>query len=53
LTCSTDIPFDPEEGPGYVRETLAAIHTMDLTVEERRRILNGNAERLFVLTDDG
>jgi aminocarboxymuconate-semialdehyde decarboxylase len=53
LLFGTDMPFDPEEGPGYVRETLAALKAMDLTEEERRQILSGNAERLFGLETVG
>ena len=47
---ASDMPFDPEEGPGYIRETLRAIREMDLSDEESRKILSGNAERIFGLT---
>lgn len=46
---ATDSPFDPEQGPGYIRETLRAISELELTSEERTAILSGNAERLFGL----
>ena len=46
---ATDSPFDPEQGPGYIRETLRAIGEMDLTDAQRTAILSGNAERLFNL----
>ena len=52
LLFGSDMPFDPEEGPGYIRATLAAIHSMDLTPQERRQILSGNAERLFDLVEE-
>ena len=44
---ATDSPFDPEQGPGYIRETLRAIGEMNLTEEESTAILSGNAERLL------
>lgn len=44
---ATDSPFDPEQGPGYIRETLRAVREMDLTAEQRTAILSGNAERLL------
>ena len=46
---ATDSPFDPEQGPGYIRETLRAIGEMDLTDADRTAILSGNAERLLGL----
>ena len=49
LLFATDSPFDPEQGPGYIRATLAAIERMDLTPSERTAILSGNAERLLNL----
>ena len=48
---ASDMPFDPEEGPGYIRETLRAIGEMDLSETDRVKILSGNAERLFHLTE--
>ena len=48
---ATDSPFDPEQGPGYIRSTLAAIDQMDLTAEQRTAILSGNAKRLLKLKD--
>lgn len=49
---ATDSPFDPEQGPGYIRETLRAIGEMDLTDSQRTAILSGNAERLLRLERD-
>ena len=48
---ATDSPFDPEQGPGYIRSTLQAIDQMKLSAGERRAILSGNAERLLKLED--
>lgn len=53
LLFGTDMPFDPEEGPAYVRDTLAAIRNMDLTEEQRHQVLCGNAERLLGLSRTG
>ena len=47
---ATDSLFDPEQGPGYIRETLRVIGEMDLTEEQRTTILSGNAKRLILLT---
>jgi hypothetical protein len=33
----TDCPFDPEGGPMFIRETIAAIDGLTLTLESRRR----------------
>jgi aminocarboxymuconate-semialdehyde decarboxylase len=46
---ATDSPFDPEEGPGYIRETLRSIDEMDLTDEQRTAVLSANATRLLKL----
>lgn len=48
---ATDSPFDPQQGPGYIRSTLVAIDQMDLTAEQRMAILSGNAKRLLKLKD--
>lgn len=48
---ATDMPFDPEQGPGYIRSTLAALAEMQLTDAQREAILAGNARRLFRLTE--
>jgi uncharacterized protein len=49
LLFGTDMPFDPDHGPGYIRATLAAIQQMQLSATEREQILEGNAIRLFGL----
>ena len=46
---ATDSPFDPEQGPGYIRETLRAIGEVELDHEERTAVLSGNAKRLLKL----
>lgn len=44
---ASDMPFDPEKGPGYIDRTLKAIDSLELSNEEKKAILYGNAERLF------
>ena len=44
---ASDAPFDPEGGPMYIRETIRVIDSLDISADERRRIYQGNAERLF------
>ena len=43
---ATDMPFDPEQGPGYIRSTLQAIAELDLDESQRQLILSGNARAL-------
>ncbi len=45
----TDMPFDPERGPGFIRETIAAMEQMPATAEEKAKIYEGNARRLLRL----
>jgi aminocarboxymuconate-semialdehyde decarboxylase len=45
----TDMPFDPEKGPGLIRETIAAMERMRATPEEKAKIYEGNARRLLRL----
>ena len=45
----TDMPFDPEQGPGFIRDTIAAMERMRATDEERAKIYEGNARRLLRL----
>jgi uncharacterized protein len=46
----SDCPFDPEKGPGYIRETIKNLdEDLDLTAEVRARIYEGNAKELLRL----
>ncbi len=45
----TDMPFDPEQGPGFIRETIRAMERMRATPEEKAKIYEGNARRLLRL----
>lgn len=44
---ATDMPFDPERGPGYIRETIRAISEMKLDDSSRSEIFEGNIKRLL------
>ncbi|QDU96548.1 amidohydrolase family protein [Lignipirellula cremea] len=46
---ASDMPFDPEEGPGFIRAGIRLLEEMSLTATERRAILADNARRLFGL----
>ncbi|MGH7304675.1 MAG: amidohydrolase family protein [Candidatus Rokuibacteriota bacterium] len=45
----TDMPFDPEKGPGFIRDTIAAMDRMGATDAERAAIYEGNARRMLRL----
>ena len=45
----TDMPFDPEQGPGFIRDTIAAMEKMRASDAERAAIYEGNARRLLRL----
>ncbi|HUG35806.1 MAG TPA: amidohydrolase family protein [Candidatus Limnocylindrales bacterium] len=45
----TDFPFDPEKGPGFIRDTIAAMERMRATAEDKAKIYEGNARRLLRL----
>jgi aminocarboxymuconate-semialdehyde decarboxylase len=46
---ASDAPFDPEQGPMYIRETIAIVDRLPITDDERERIYSGNAIRLLKL----
>jgi aminocarboxymuconate-semialdehyde decarboxylase len=43
---ASDCPFDPEQGPGYIRETIKIIDSLDLSREDRDKIYFRNLEKL-------
>jgi len=45
----TDMPFDPEKGSGFIRDTIAAMQKMRASDAERAAIYEGNARRLLRL----
>ena len=46
---ASDCPFDPEKGPGYIRETIRVIDALPISEPERKQIYEGNARRLLRL----
>jgi uncharacterized protein len=46
---SSDSPYDPEKGPGYIRATIANLHEIGLSEEEKTAIFSGNVSRLLGL----
>jgi len=46
---ASDMPFDPEKGPGFIRETIRAIEAMSIAPSDREKIYAGNAKRLLKL----
>jgi len=49
LLFASDSPFDPEKGPGYIRETIKVIDALPISKEERQKIYEGNVRRLLKL----
>ncbi len=45
----SDMPFDPEKGPGFIRETIRAIEAATIAPPDRAKIYEGNARRLLKL----
>jgi aminocarboxymuconate-semialdehyde decarboxylase len=46
---ASDCPFDPEKGPGYIRETIRIIDALPISNEDRHKIYEGNAKRILSL----
>jgi predicted TIM-barrel fold metal-dependent hydrolase len=46
---ASDSPFDPEKGPGFIRETIRCLEEMRISGEDRRKIYEGNARQLLRL----
>ena len=44
---ATDCPFDPEGGPMFIRETIAAVDGLTLAEDERSAIYSRNALRML------
>jgi len=43
---ASDCPFDPERGPGYIRETIRILDSLDLNQSDREKIYYKNLEAL-------
>jgi uncharacterized protein len=46
---ASDSPFDPEKGPGFIRETIRCLEEMEISSEDRKKIYEGNARRMLRL----
>ena len=46
---ASDCPFDPEKGPGYIRDTIKVLESIDMPLEKREKISFRNAQKLFGL----
>ena len=46
---ASDSPFDPEKGPGYIRETIKVITELPIPDTDKQKIFEGNAKRLLKL----
>ena len=46
---ASDSPFDPEKGPGYIRETIGILDHLDVSDDVRVRLYEGNARRMLRL----
>ena len=46
---ASDAPFDPEQGPMYIRETIAIVDRLPMTTDEREKIYWRNAVQLLRL----
>ena len=44
---ASDWPFDPEKGPGYIRDTITVLKSLALDFEARAKTTYRNAERPF------
>jgi uncharacterized protein len=46
---ASDCPFDPEKGPGYIRETIKVLESIEMPQDVREKISFRNAKKLFGL----
>ncbi len=46
IVFASDCPFDPEKGPGYIRETIKLVDKMDWTKEQREQVYYKNLEKM-------
>ena len=44
---ASDCPFDPEKGPGYIRETIQILEDLKLSQEDMEKICYKNAQGLL------
>jgi uncharacterized protein len=46
IVFASDCPFDPEKGPGYIRETLRILDSLNIPKQQREAIDHGTLERI-------
>jgi predicted TIM-barrel fold metal-dependent hydrolase len=46
---ASDSPFDPEGGPGYIRDTIKVLESIEMPADVREKISFRNAQKLFGL----
>jgi aminocarboxymuconate-semialdehyde decarboxylase len=46
---ASDSPFDPERGPGYIRDTIKVLESIEMSNDKREAICFRNAQKLFNL----
>lgn len=46
---ASDSPFDPEKGPGYIRDTIRVLESIEMSDTDREKISFRNAQALFGL----
>ena len=46
---ASDSPFDPEKGPGYIRDTIGVLESIEMPLADREKISFRNAQALFGL----
>jgi predicted TIM-barrel fold metal-dependent hydrolase len=46
---ASDCPFDPEKGPGYIRDTIKVLESIEMPIEQREKISFKNAQKIFGL----
>ena len=47
MVFGTDYPYGLEEGEDFIRENLASVKRMQITDEDKKKILGGNARKLL------
>jgi len=46
---SSDMPFDPEKGPSFIRASIRDVESLEMSAADREKIYAGNARRLLRL----
>lgn len=46
---ASDAPFDPEKGPGYIRETIRCVDALPISTHDRSKLYYQNARKLLRL----